>query len=120
MAVFSLIIVNGEMIMFTKIKNKLLKTLRDTFGNQKAIDTLEKQINTQLFRKLNLYESDLGKYYLPSSITSDVIINHMKQGQVFEPEVVEVARKYIHEGSTVLDVGANFGQMNRKISTKSY
>ena len=97
--------------MFTKIKNKLLKTLRDTFGNQKAIDTLEKQINTQLFRKLNLYESDLGKYYLPSSITSDVIINHMKQGQVFEPEVVEVARKYIHEGSTVLDVGANFGQM---------
>jgi tRNA A58 N-methylase Trm61 len=36
----------------------------------------------------------------------------MKQGKIFEPEIVEIAKKYIVKNSTVLDVGANLGQMS--------
>jgi len=99
------------MIVLFKIQRKLLKILRIMLGNLKFIDIWEEQINLKISRKLSLFKTDLGDYYLPSSITSDIIINHMKQGQIFEPEVIEVAKNYIYEGSTILDVGANFGQM---------
>lgn len=97
------------MTLFTKIQNKLPKILRAIFGDQKIIDSLEKQINQSV--KIEFYKTDLGDYYLPSSIASDIIINHMKQGQIFESEIVEIAKNYIYRGSTVLDVGSNFGQM---------
>jgi FkbM family methyltransferase len=35
----------------------------------------------------------------------------MAAGKVFEPEIVEIARRYIRPHSAVLDVGANLGQM---------
>jgi len=44
-------------------------------------------------------------------VVTDVIINEMKAGRVFERGIIELAKEYIKEGSTVLDVGANFGQM---------
>jgi len=60
---------------------------------------------------LALFKTAIGNYYLPADVEKDVIVNEMKAGRVFEPEIVEVAKQYITEGSTVLDVGANFGQM---------
>ncbi len=60
---------------------------------------------------LSLFKTPIGNYYLPADVEKDVIVNEMKAGRVFEPEIVEVAKQYITEGSTVLDVGANFGQM---------
>jgi FkbM family methyltransferase len=56
------------------------------------------------------YETPTGKYYLPE-IRTDGVANAIKRGAIFEEEIVEIARQYIKEGSTVLDVGANFGQM---------
>lgn len=61
---------------------------------------------------LGYYENALGNFYLPLDAPNDVIINPMKEGRVFEPEVVEVAERFIKKGSVVLDVGANFGQMS--------
>ena len=60
---------------------------------------------------LSLFKTAIGNYYLPVDVEKDVIVNEMKSGRVFEPEIIEVAKQYITEGSTVLDVGANFGQM---------
>lgn len=36
----------------------------------------------------------------------------MKRGEIFEPDVVNLARQFIKKGTVVLDVGANFGQMS--------
>lgn len=40
----------------------------------------------------------------------------MRSGQVFEPEIVDIARKYIRPGTTAIDVGANYGQMSMLFS----
>lgn len=60
---------------------------------------------------LGLYRTSLGDYYLPLDAPHDEIINRMREGEVFETEIVDVAKRYIKEGTAVLDVGANFGQM---------
>lgn len=58
------------------------------------------------------YQTTIGNYYLPTDAPNDIIIECMKNGNVFEPEIVEVSKQYIKQGSTVLDIGANFGQMS--------
>lgn len=60
---------------------------------------------------LAYYQTPIGNYYLPTDAPDDVIARHMRAGKVFEPEVVEIARRYITPGSAAIDVGANFGQM---------
>ena len=83
-----------------------------------AINRVEKQpskcfrttVSTQ--ERAQLYETSTGRYYLPTDAPQDWVISCIKSGGVFEPEVVETAKAYIRPGSTVLDVGANFGQMS--------
>jgi FkbM family methyltransferase len=53
-----------------------------------------------------------GNYYLPRDAQADVIAVAIRQGRVFDEEIVNVARKYIRPGSVAIDVGANFGQMS--------
>lgn len=60
---------------------------------------------------LAFYETDLGNIYLPVDAPRDSIAEKMRRGLVFEPEVVETARRFIRPNSIVLDVGSNFGQM---------
>jgi FkbM family methyltransferase len=60
---------------------------------------------------LAYYETDIGNYFLPSDAPDDIIARYMRAGRVFEPEVVEIARRYIKPGTAAIDVGANFGQM---------
>lgn len=60
---------------------------------------------------LAFYHTALGDVYLPTDAPLDSIAAKMRVGQVFEPEVVDLARRFIRKGSTVLDVGSNFGQM---------
>lgn len=62
-------------------------------------------------KPLSLHKTALGNYFLPAHATGDVIARCMKKGEIFEPEIVAVAKKYIQKGSIVLDVGSNFGQM---------
>jgi FkbM family methyltransferase len=61
---------------------------------------------------LSFYETATGKYYLPTDARADVISYAIRENQVFEKEVVEIARQYIKPGTVALDVGANFGQMS--------
>jgi FkbM family methyltransferase len=65
---------------------------------------------------LNLFVTPIGTYFLPSDAPDDIIIRRMKAGQVFEREVVESLRPYVAEGSAVVDVGANLGQMTLQFS----
>ena len=61
---------------------------------------------------LEYFETPIGNYILPNNAPADIVINSMKFGKIFEPEVVDVAQQYIKKGTVVLDVGANFGQMS--------
>jgi FkbM family methyltransferase len=62
--------------------------------------------------ELAFYDTPIGKYFLPTNAPRDIIIQAMKQGQYFEPEVIEIAKKYIKKDSVVLDIGSNLGQMS--------
>jgi FkbM family methyltransferase len=63
-------------------------------------------------KRLTLHQTNTGNYYLPTDAFGDVVANTIIAGDVFEKEVVELAAKFIKPGTTVLDVGANFGQMS--------
>jgi FkbM family methyltransferase len=60
---------------------------------------------------LSYFETATGKYYLPTDAHADGIANAIRTDQIFEKDVVELALKHIKPGTTVLDLGANFGQM---------
>ncbi len=62
--------------------------------------------------RLLYYETPAGNYYLPEGHGNDAIVYAMSRGDVFEPEVVEMAKRHIRSGTAVLDVGANLGQMS--------
>src|SRR5258706_4793929 len=64
------------------------------------------------FKGINFYHTPTGKYYLPNHLKKDIVINSIKNGSYFEPEVIEIAKEYIKKGTAVLDVGANYGQMS--------
>lgn len=61
---------------------------------------------------LGFYQTAQGSFYLPLNAPNDIIINLIKEGETFEPQVVELAGRLISKGTAVLDVGANFGQMS--------
>jgi len=63
-------------------------------------------------QRVRLYDTPTGRYYLPTDAPRDPVIHCIKTGAIFEPEIIETAKAYIRPGSTVLDVGANFGQMS--------
>lgn len=60
---------------------------------------------------LTLYKTKTGNYYLPTDAHQDVIANAIKKDLVFDVEIYDIAKKYVKPGTTVLDVGSNFGQM---------
>jgi FkbM family methyltransferase len=80
---------------------------------------LDQTIPPSIFddRPIDFYETETGNYYLPSFLKDDVVANTIKKGQIFEPEVIEVAKEHIKSGTVVLDVGGNYGQMALFFST---
>ena len=60
----------------------------------------------------NLYVTKNGNFWLPIDDYNDEVIRCIKNNHMFEDYVVEACKKYIEPGSTVIDVGANFGQMS--------
>jgi len=63
-------------------------------------------------QRVRLYDTPTGRYYLPTDAPRDPVIHCIKTGAIFEPEIIETAKAYLRPGSTVLDLGANFGQMS--------
>lgn len=61
---------------------------------------------------LMLHRTNTGIYYLPTDAKGDIIANTIIKGEIFEPEVIRLASKFIKPETLVLDVGSNFGQMS--------
>ena len=89
---------------------RAIKKMFNSLGLEVSKFTPEKK--SKKTRKLAYYKTVTGNYYLPADAHNDGVANAIKNNQVFEKEVVALASKYIKPGNTVLDVGANFGQMS--------
>lgn len=91
---------------------QILKSVANKFGFEvKRVPRTRHVVVSGAPGGLEYHETALGNFYLPNNAPRDVIVNCIRNGQVFEPEVIETARRLIKRGTVVLDVGANFGQM---------
>jgi FkbM family methyltransferase len=88
------------------------------FLQKRGYDIVKVEVPTKVYSGVSdtpqytYHPTPIANYYLPKISDNDVIANHMKRGLLFEPEVISLAKKFIKHGSTVLDVGANLGQMS--------
>ena len=94
--------------MKKNIKRLLNRFHFDIVRLERSEDYLREKVTPRIGR----YDTPRGSYFLPLDAPHDSVVNCIKHGRVFEPEVVEIARDHIKRGSTVLDLGANFGQMS--------
>lgn len=96
----------------------MLKKILRSLCNKFNYDIIKLNYGSEKYKKkseitdLNFYVTPTGKYYLPAYQKKDIVINNIKNGKYFEPEIIELAKQYIKEGTLVLDVGANYGQMS--------
>ncbi len=61
--------------------------------------------------ELSYHQTVTGNYYLPADANQDKIAQAIRNNQIFDVEVYEIAKEFIRPGTTALDVGSNFGQM---------
>jgi FkbM family methyltransferase len=75
---------------------------------------LPRKLRLKIFnlKRLKLYKTTTGNYYLPQFALKDLIRNEIIDNKIFDIKVYEAAKRYIKEDSIVLDVGANFGQLS--------
>ena len=59
----------------------------------------------------SLIETQHGKFWLPDSSYEDPILQAIRSNSLFDDHVVQALKPFVTAGSTVIDVGANFGQM---------
>lgn len=70
------------------------------------------------YHKLNLikisrlHNTDTGKYYLPIFAWEDKIRKKIINNEIYQKEILDIARQYIQDSSVVLDIGANYGQLS--------
>ena len=97
------------------------KTIRN-FLNKKNYEIIKQPYIGNIYPNLSkdknefYCETPIGNYYLPNQFEEDGVTKNLARGKYFEPEIIEIAKKYIIRGSTVLDLGANFGQMSIEFS----
>lgn len=65
---------------------------------------------------LDLYDTPTGKYYLPSGLKTDDVANTIKKGLLFDEAIINVVKKYYKKDSSILEIGANYGQMSVVLS----
>lgn len=63
-----------------------------------------------------LYNTATGKYFIPKSAKDDIIAQAILSDQIFDENIINIAKQYIKPDSVVLDVGANYGQMSMLFS----
>jgi len=101
------------------IKNAL-RNLADKFGYD-FVKTDNFNFGKHTKRKsdhigLDYFETSNGNYYLPKNLKGDGVANRIKEGQVFDQNIIDIASSYFKKGTTLLDVGANYGQMSIVLS----
>jgi len=74
---------------------------------------LPKFLRLKIFniRRLKLYNTKTGKYYLPQYAYKDIIRDSIINDIIFDDHIYRIAKEYIKPNSTVLDLGSNFGQL---------
>jgi len=72
---------------------------------------ITKRRKSVMTKNLSLFKTKTGNYYLPSDANNDIIALTIKRNKIFDENIYNVAKDFIKLGSTVLDVGSNFGQM---------
>lgn len=98
----------------------LLKKILNKFGytivrfKENGIKYLDKSKD----KNLAFYETGIGNFYLPLNNNDDIVANAIKHGIIFESEIVSTVYDYVKDGSIVLDIGANYGQMSILFSKK--
>ncbi len=60
---------------------------------------------------LGLFAGEAGRFWVPLDAPRDVVADAIRQGGIFEPEIVALAARHIIPGSAAVDAGACFGQM---------
>ncbi|MEZ5003164.1 MAG: FkbM family methyltransferase [Chitinophagales bacterium] len=94
--------------LFRKIGIEISRYKKETPPKPNNLSVSKKEERTN---DLTFYETKTGNFYLPTNAHRDIIAKAIINNKIFEPEVVELAKKYIKPGTCVLDVGSNFGQM---------
>jgi FkbM family methyltransferase len=92
----------------------LLQVIKKFFVTKRYLYFLPRKLRLKIFnlKKLKLYKTATGNYYLPQFALKDLIRNEIIDNKIFDKKVYETAIRYIKEDSIVLDVGANFGQLS--------
>lgn len=65
---------------------------------------------------LDYYKTPIGNYYLPKNSTSDHVANKIKEGNLFDETIINIAKTFIKPNTAILDIGANYGQMSIEFS----
>ncbi len=87
-----------------------LKSLLRFFGVE--VSRYRKPLKSVRTKRLTFHDTKTGKYYLPTDAHEDIVANAIIRNEVFEQEVIDCARDFVTPHTSVLDVGANFGQMS--------
>ena len=93
---------------------KIFHIIKNFFITKRYLYLLPRTIRLKIFnlKKIKLYKTTTGNYYLPQFALKDLIRNEIIDNKIFDKKVFEIATKYIKKNSIVLDVGANFGQLS--------
>ena len=62
--------------------------------------------------ELKKYKTLTGIYYLPKYAYQDVIRNEIIKNRIFDKKIFELGKKFIEPGTSIIDAGANYGQMS--------
>lgn len=89
---------------------KIINHIFHNFGFE--VSKYHKPQKSKRTKNLTFHKTVTGNFYLPTDAYLDIVANTIINNQIFEKEVVDVASKYIKPDTTVLDIGANFGQMS--------
>ena len=90
------------------LKNAIRSVVRRLGYRITTIETPKKTVHS---KELEFYKTLTGSYYLPKHAHGDLIAQAIIGDRIFEEEIVNIGRTFIKEGTTVLDVGSNYGQM---------
>ena len=71
-------------------------------------------------KKLKIYHTKTGSYYLPQYAIKDIIRNTIIADQIFDAHILELAKKYIKPNTIVLDLGSNRTNRVLKASIQAF
>ena len=91
---------------------KIANALGFSISRVNSVNNADKEFFKSSNEDLDYFETPIGNYYLPNNAPNDHVISIMKRGKYFDENIINVAKKYIKPGTSVLDLGAHLGQMS--------